>query len=182
MKALSLGDASGVLRGLRDEIRRSAEARYNHRLHGVLLMAQGMSGREVGKLLGDSPRTVQYWVRRFAENGMAGLLEGVRPGRPRRLSELQLQEVKAALGRSPEESAGRANRWDGKTLSAWIERRFGVSLGARQCQYLLRQLGFRSRVPRQLIAEADPPQRQKTACKERPELSRDPAVDLMTPN
>ena len=46
--------------------------RYNHRLHGLLLIAQGMSALEVAQLLGDAPRTVQSWVRRFEEKGLAG--------------------------------------------------------------------------------------------------------------
>lgn len=156
MKALSIADAPTVVLGLQDEIRRNAESRYNHRLHGLLLVAQGMSGLEVARLLGDSPRTVQYWVHRFEQDGLAGLLEGERPGRPRRLSERQLQEVNAALRSSPEESGLSGNLWDGKTLSAWIERRLGVSLGVRQCQYLFRQFGFRLRKPRPLIAQSDP--------------------------
>ena len=48
---------------LQDEIRRSEEARYDHRLHGVLLVAQGMSAPQVAQFLGDGTRTVEYWVR-----------------------------------------------------------------------------------------------------------------------
>ena len=160
MKALSIADAPTVILGLQDEIRRNAESRYNHRLHGLLLVAQGMSAFQVAGLLGDAPRTVQYWVRRFEQDGLAGLLEGERPGRPRRLSEHQLDLVNVALRGSPEECGLSGNLWDGKTLSAWIQRRFGVALGVRQCQYLFRRLGFRLRKPRPLIAQADP-ERQK---------------------
>lgn len=63
-------------------------------LHGVLLVAQGMSCPEVSCLLGDSPRTVEYWVRRFEDKGLAGLVEGERSGRPRRLNDEQLKEIK----------------------------------------------------------------------------------------
>jgi len=48
------------------------------------------------------------------------------------------------------------NLWDGKTLSAFIEKRYGIELGVRQCQRLFRQLGFRLRKPRPAIALADP--------------------------
>jgi transposase len=37
-----------------------------------------------------------------------------------------------------------------------LEQKFGVELKARQCQRLFRQLGFRLRKPRPLIAQADP--------------------------
>jgi len=156
MKPLTIVDAPTVILGLQDEIRRNPESRYNHRLHGLLLIAQGMSALEVAKLLGDAPRTVQYWVRRFEEKGLAGLWERERSGRPRRLSSQQLQAVEAALRRQPVEFGLRGNLWDGKTLSAWIKQRFGVTLGVRQCQHLFREFGFRLRKPRPLIARADP--------------------------
>lgn len=156
MKPLTIADAPTVILGLQDEIRRNPESRYNHRLHGLLLIAQGMSGLQVAQLLGDAPRTVQYWVRRFEQKGLAGLGDGERPGRPRRLNAPQLQAVEAAVRRPPAELGLSTNLWDGKTLSRWIEQRFGVPLGVRQCQYLFRQLGFRLRKPRPLIARADP--------------------------
>lgn len=111
MRALSIADAPTVILGLQDEIRRNADSRYNHRLHGLLLVAQGMSAIEVARLLGDAPRTVQYWVRRFELDGLAGLLEGERPGRPRRLSERQLQQVNVALRGSPEQWGLSGNLW-----------------------------------------------------------------------
>jgi hypothetical protein len=37
MKALRIADASSIILGLQDEVRRSEESRYDHRLHGVLL-------------------------------------------------------------------------------------------------------------------------------------------------
>ena len=65
MKPLTIADAASIVVGLQQEIQRSAESRYDHRLHGVLLVAQGLTCPEVGRLLGDAPRTVEYWVRRF---------------------------------------------------------------------------------------------------------------------
>ena len=65
MKKLSLSEADLMVLALQDEIRRTDEARYDHRLHALLLVAQGMSCREVANLFGDSLRAIQYWVRRF---------------------------------------------------------------------------------------------------------------------
>jgi transposase len=156
MKPLTIADAATMVLGLQDEIRRSEESRYDHRLHGVLLVAQGMTCPEVGRLLGEAPRSVEYWVRHLEERGLAGLVEGVRPGRPQRLRASQLQGVQAVLRRAPGEVGLSGTLWDGKTLQVWIARRYGVPLGVRQCQRMLRQRGFRLRKPRPLIAHADP--------------------------
>jgi len=161
MKPLKIADAASIVLGLQDEIRRSEESRYDHRLHGVLLVAQGMTCPEVSQVLGDAPRSVEYWVRRFEARGLAGLVEGERSGRPKRLNGLQLREIDAVLRRTPRDFGLTGTLWDGKTLSAWIERQCGVRLGVRQCQRLFRQRGFRLRKPRPLIAHADP-ERQKT--------------------
>jgi transposase len=53
------------------------------------------------------------------------------------------------------------NLWDGKTLSLFIKNQYSVVLGVRQCQRLFRQLGFRLRKPRPLIAHADPSQQKE---------------------
>lgn len=161
MKALTISDAETMILALQDEIRRSQEARYDHRLHAVLLVAQGVTCPEAAVLLGDSPRTVQYWVRRFEDEGFAGLADADRPGRPKKLSEQQLAEVSRALRDSPVAANLDANIWDGKTLSAFFKQEFDIDLGVRQCQRLFRQLGFRLRKPRPLIAKADPEKQKK---------------------
>ena len=83
MRTVTIADAGNVILSLQDEIRRSQEARYDHRLHGVLLVAQGMNCCQVAELLGDAPRTVAYWVQKFEQKGLAGLQEGAAAvGRP----------------------------------------------------------------------------------------------------
>ena len=161
MKKLIIEDAESIILGLQDEIRRSTEARYDHRLHGLLLVAQGMSGHEVAQLLGDAPRTVAYWVRRFEEEGLAGLVDTERSGRPRRLTETQVEIIDSALRQQPSEFGLSGNLWDGKTLAAFVHQQWDIGLGVRQCQRLFRQLGFRLRKPRPLIASADPEQQRR---------------------
>jgi transposase len=156
MRALTITDPAAVILGLQDEIRRSEESRYDHRLHGVLLVAHGLTCPEVANLLGDAPRSVEYWVRSFEERGLAGLREGERSGRPGRLDEKQLRGMSVALRQMPRDVGLGGNLWDGKTLAAWIADKYGIDLGVRQCQRLFRQLGFRLRKPRPSIAQADP--------------------------
>jgi len=161
MKASKITDRENVIFILQDEIRRTYEARYDHRLHAILLVAQGMSSRQAAQLLGDSPRTVAYWVQRFETEGLAGLADADRPGRPRRLDQNQLYQIEQALRKSPLEFGLSVNLWDGKALSAYIKQEFGIQLGVRQCQRLFRQLGFRLRKPRSKIANSDPSKKEE---------------------
>jgi transposase len=156
MKALTLSDQENMIMALQDEIRRNDTSRYDHRLHGVLLVAQGMTCPSVAQFLGDSPRTVVNWVQRFEAQGLAGLSEGERSGRPSRLNEGQLSKVQTALRSSPTQFGLPTQMWDGPTLSAFLRRELGVNLKVRQCQRLFRQLGFRLRKPRPQVAQADP--------------------------
>ena len=156
MKHLEVADASQIILALHDEIRRNDDARYDHRLHAVLLVAQGMQCSEVSSLFGDSKRSIQYWVNRFEKKGFAGLGDSPRPGRPPKLTTAQLQEIGNALRTSPLECGLSGYLWDGKTLSAYIKKEFDVDISVRQCQRIFRQLGFRYRTPRPLIAGTDP--------------------------
>lgn len=156
MKPLTISDTENMIMALQDEIRRNDASRYDHRLHGVLLVAQGMTCPHAARLLGDSHHAVVNWVQRFEAEGLGGLAEGQRPGRPSRLNEKQLAAVEAALRTTPATFGLNTQMWDGPTLSAFLDQTLGVKLKVRQCQRLFRQLGFRLRKPRPQVAQADP--------------------------
>jgi len=160
MKTSKITDRENVIFILQDEIRRTYEARYDHRLHAILLVVQGMSSRQAAQFLGDSPRTVAYWVQRFEAEGLSGLADADRPGRPRRLDQEQIHHIEKALRKSPLDLGLSVNLWDGKTLSVYVKQQFEIQLGVRQCQRLFRQLGFRLRKPRSKIAHADPSKKE----------------------
>ena len=155
MKRLTITEPENTILTLQDEIRRSEESRYDHRLHAMLLVAQGMSGHQVAQMLGDAPRTVAYWVTRFEERKFSGLMDQARSGRTPSISPAQLKALEGVL-RKPPTAVGLSGPWDGKSLSLYLQRRWGISLGVRQCQRLFRQLGFRLRKPRPKMAHADP--------------------------
>jgi transposase len=146
---------------VQQEILRSEESRYDHRLHGILLVCSGLSCSEVAELFGHGPRTIQYWVRRFEESGFAGLEEAPRPGRPSMVDDNIRNGIAADLRSSPREFGYSQNLWDSKLLSHHLSGQYGVHLGERQCRRLFRQLGFRRRKPRPLIAKADQEAQEK---------------------
>jgi hypothetical protein len=67
---------------------------------------------------------------------------------------------------------------DGKTLSAWIQKSYGIELKVRQCQRLFRHLQVRLRKPRPVLAKADPRwQKKHKKTSEIDEGRRDRPVD-----
>jgi transposase len=156
MRRLEIGDAEIMRIAVQQEIVRSEESRYDHRLHGILLVLSGMNCYEVAELFGQSPRTVEYWVQRFEQNGFAGLQEAERPGRPGTLDARALERVGWDLRRNPRGLGYEQNLWDGKLLRHHLAEKYAIALGVRQCQRLFTRLGFRRRKPRPVIAQADP--------------------------
>jgi hypothetical protein len=98
MHKLQIEDAGVMRLAIQQEINRNDESRYDHRLHGLLLVAAGQSCRQVGLLFGDNPTTVQRWVSRFEGSGLEGLREGERSGRPRQLQPAQWRNGASCRG------------------------------------------------------------------------------------
>ncbi len=159
MRPISVSDSENSRALLQQEINRHQDARYDHRLHGVSLVAAGIPCEQVALYFGDSPRSVVNWVRRFDRQGLAGLAEGNHSGRPGRLSAEQMEEVRAMIRKTPAQAGLEANLWEGKALARCLQERYQVQLGVRQCQRLFHQLNMRYRLPRPSVGKADP-QRQ----------------------
>lgn len=131
MKPLEISAARTMCLALQDEIRESQESRYDHRLLGVLLVAQGMSGPDPGRLLGVSPRSVHDWVHRFEAKGFAGLAEGERSGRASRLSGQQLTQIAAVLREPASRSRHNGQRQIPRQAPSGLARRSVRSLRTR---------------------------------------------------
>ena len=156
MRKLEIADPEVMRIAIQQEIARSDESRYDHRLHGLLLITGGQSCQQVADLFGEDRRTVQRWVGRFEGHGLEGLRESERPGRPTTLDARQWTALGRDLRRDPAKFGHAAHLWDGKLLSEHLRIRYGVTLGVRQSQRIFGQMGFRMRKPRPQVAQSDP--------------------------
>ncbi|HLG92687.1 MAG TPA: helix-turn-helix domain-containing protein [Acidimicrobiales bacterium] len=73
----------------REELERRARAhtspvRVARRARIILLAAEGLPNRQVARRVGIKESYVSLWRRRFAAEGLAGLEDRPRPGRPRK--------------------------------------------------------------------------------------------------
>lgn len=155
MQRLEIENADIMKIAIQQEISRSEDSRYDHRLHGLLLVCQGFSCPEVSDILGDSPRIIEYWVNDFNDNGFAGLREGKRTGRPSSIDETILSNIDSDLRQNPTYFGYTQNLWDGKMLSHHLKEKYDIKLGVRQCQRFFDKLDFRLRKPRPVIAKSN---------------------------
>jgi transposase len=156
MRKLEIADTEVMRIAIQQEIARSNESRYDHRLHGLLLLTSGQSCQQIADLFGEDRRTVQRWVKRFEQTGLEGMRDGERSGRPACLDAKQWTALGRDLRRSASDFGHPGHLWDGKLLCAHLKERYKIELGVRQCQRIFTQMGFRLRKPRPQVAQSDP--------------------------
>ena len=122
-----------TLKALRGE---TARERLLHRLHCVTMALNGSSASEAGRIYGDSPRAVAYWVTQFKQQGIDGLAEEARPGRPTKLSDEQLKKVQIFIKKSQSE----AKKINSTAVAAFISKEFGITLNANLCWRILKRI------------------------------------------
>ena len=123
-----------------DAMHASADMRFLHRIHAVLLVATGQSCYRVAHSFDDDPRSVERWVNGFNSLGIDGLRDHHHGGRPATLSAEQLQQLGDDLEQSPSTWNYSQPCWSGKLLARHLESRFSVQWSVRHCQRLLRSV------------------------------------------
>jgi transposase len=126
------------IKTIRKEFRRSGEARYIHRLHGVLLVLLGLSTVKAGKLLGDPQRTVAHWLIQFKQRGLKGLGDARKSGRPKILSAAQQIALMHTLAKSPKNAGLEADAWTNALVLSFVHKRYGIKLNLRHGSRLLK--------------------------------------------
>lgn len=80
----------------------------------VLLVAEGKQDVEVARMVGVRRFTVAKWRLRFAERGLAGLLDEPRPGAPRRIADADVEKV---ISMTLESRPKDATHWSLRTMA-----------------------------------------------------------------
>jgi len=137
---------------LRASVNKLPEHRFLHRLHCVVLVAEGHSCADVARWFGGTRRTIERWVHSFEADGIEGLREQHHGGgRSSRLTESRLRELAVDLDRPPVVSGYPDRQWSGRLVALHVARRYGVTLQPRQCQRILREArGVATSVPTQI--------------------------------
>jgi transposase len=81
----------------------------------VLAAAEGRSSREIAAELGCNANTVGKWRGRFARRGIDGLHDEPRPGKPRSISD---EDVERVIVKTLEQQPANATHWSTRSMAA----------------------------------------------------------------
>ena len=113
------------------------DAKFQHRVEMVNLVLAGLTPSFLAEHCADSKNAITLWVKTADEQGFEALRDKKQTGRPPRLTAEQVEEVRSIVAEDDPRSRGFCV-WDGPSLSALVAREYGVELGVRQCQRMLR--------------------------------------------
>jgi transposase len=158
------GEAMGIAIPIRadipaDELRRLARQESNGRVACRLLALanalDGMSREDAARRAGMDRQTLRDWVIRFNAEGVEGLGDRPKSGRPSWLDDGQLATLKALVLRGPDPERDGVSTWRAKDLCQIVEDRFGVSYTENGILRLLHELGLSWQKARPIHPEAD---------------------------
>lgn len=164
---------------------RSAQA-LAHRSRIVLACAQGQTNQSVAERERTSPQTVGKWRRRFVERRLDGLVDEPRPGRPRTISDEQVERV---ITTTLEQTPSDATHWSTRSMAhatglsqtaiSRIWRAFGLAPHRVETFKLSKDPLFVEKVRDVVGLYLDPPERALVLCVD--EKSQIQALDRTAP-
>ena len=141
------------------ELRRLAHheccGRVSTRLLALANALDDLPREEAARLAGMTGQTLGDWVHRYNEEGVEGLRDRHRPGRPCALDEGQQAALKALVLRGPDLKKDGCIAWRARDLCDVVERRFGVRYREAGMLRLLKGLDLSWQKARPVHPEAD---------------------------
>ena len=152
----------------------------------VLAAAEGLKNTEISERLSLDHTTVRKWRSRFAEQRLDGLLDEPRPGRPRTISDAQVEEV---IVKTLESTPKDATHWSTRSMAAEVGlsqsavsriwRAFGLQPHRTETWKLSKDPQFVDKVRDVVGLYLNPPERAVVLCVD--EKSQIQALDRTAP-
>ena len=145
---------------LRRLARLEGDGRVACRLLALANVLDGMSRELAARQAGMDRQTLRDWVIRFNAEGVTGLRDRPRSGRPPFLDEGQMATFKAVVLRGPDPERDGVSSWTAKDLCRLVEERFGISYSENGMLDLLHGLDLSWQKTRPVHPQADPKAQQ----------------------
>ena len=163
---------------LSKEAERDGAYRVAKRLQAVVLNSEGQTSGELARILKAPRSKVSAWLQRYQTDGVDGLLEGHRSGRPSELTEKQKQQLGDILHSGPVAYGLDNGIWTSPMIAWVIEEEFGVPYHPGHVRKLLHAWGFSVQRPRRILARADVAAQDRWRRHIYPNLKKSPSAAL----
>lgn len=137
--------------------RRDLAPRVRERLEMVKGVALGQPLADVARWSNRRARTVERWLRAFAEGGIAALADAPRSGRPVRADAAYLAALERAVEAPPRTLGLLFDAWTSPRLSAYLAETTGVRIAPGWVRALLARQRFRSGRPKHTLGHLQDP-------------------------
>jgi transposase len=141
---------------LRAAARAAANAKQASRILAIAMVLDGFSREEAARLCGMDRQTLRDWVHRYNNEGLDGLSDRGRSGRPARLSWVEQGKLASWVEEGADLARDGVVRFRRGDLRDRIAAEFGVTLHERSVGKLLRRLNFRHLSVRPQHPRSDP--------------------------
>jgi transposase len=141
---------------LREQAAKSRDAVQSRRLLALAMILDGLSREDAACQAGMDRQTLRDWVLRYNDLGVEGLISRTAPGRASKLTDAQMQELRALVVAGPDPAIHRVVRWRCVDLRDEVMRRFGIIVLERTIGKWLRKMRLTRLQPRPVHPKKDP--------------------------
>jgi transposase len=134
------------------------DARVVRRAQMILLSAQGQTPSQIGALWELTAQGVRKILHRFNQEGISGLADRSRPGRPRKTNKRYVALLKLAVSADPREQGYAFGCWTLDRLREHLFRRTRVLLSTAHLSRLMAEHGIVYRRPKHGMTHLRDPQ------------------------
>ena len=137
--------------------RRDLSPRLRERLEMVKARALGQDLVSIARWSGRTVRTVERWLRRYAQGGVAALSDAPRAGRPPRADATYRAALERAVQTPPPSVGLPFDVWTSARLSAYLAEITGVRIAPGWVRVLLTQREFACGRPKHTLGHLQDP-------------------------
>ena len=127
---------------IKSQLRKDEKFSQGVRLYAVYQISKGKDVQEIQEMYSTSQKSIYNWVHRYNAEGIEGLKDRPRCGRPSFLSDSQRSELDQFVQSSPLEHGYSTATWTGALVADLIKNRFGVEYKKAQVYNILHLLNF----------------------------------------
>jgi transposase len=137
--------------------RTTKDPRLRTRAQMILLsVEQGLKVPQIAAIVRESEATVLRWLKRYLAEGLNGLHDAPRPGRPAETTAAYRAELLAAVRRRPRSLQLPFSLWTLQRLADYLAERTGLRVSDETVRRALKQAGIVLSRPQHKISSPDP--------------------------